>query len=155
MNKLTEIYDSDFHLWIQRHIELLKTGKTNELDIEHLIEELKDMGKSNVRELESRFLILIAHLLKWQFQLKRLQTQWEKFEGKSWRSTIIEQRTQLLFLLKKVPSLKSSLENVVHETYPEAVELAIEETNLPPSTFPEHCPYTIAQLLNKQFYPTD
>jgi len=153
MNKLTEIYDSDFHLWIQRHIELLKTGKTNELDIEHLIEELEDMGKSNVRELESRFLILIAHLLKWQFQLKKLQTQWEKFEGKSWRSTIIEQRTLLLFLLKKVPSLKSALAESVKEAYPESVKLAAKESKLPKQTFPTECPYTIEQLLDEDFYP--
>jgi len=153
MNKLTEIYDSDFHLWIQRHIELLKTGKTNELDIEHLIEELEDMGKSNVRELESRFLILIAHLLKWQFQLKKLQTQWEKFEGKSWRSTIIQQRFLIIFLLEDLPSLKRVLQDSMLKTYPESVKLVAQETQLPSATFPTECPYTIEQLLDEDFYP--
>jgi len=67
MNKFAKIYDSDFNAWIQTQIHLLKQGRTSELDVAHLIEELEDMGKSNVRELESRFIILITHLLKWQF----------------------------------------------------------------------------------------
>jgi len=150
-----ELYENDFHAWIQHQIHLLKVGKTSELDIENLIEELKDMGRSNVRELESRFIILIAHLLKWQFQLNQLQTQWQKFEGQSWRKTIIEQRSQISYLLEDMPSLNRMLQNTVIKTYPKAVRFAVDETNLPESTFPEHCPYTVTQLLDKQFYPTD
>jgi len=147
MNKLTEMYDSDFHLWIQRHIELLKTGKTNELDIEHLIEELEDMGKSNVRELESRFLILIAHLLKWQFQPDK--------QSSGWRSSINEQRMRLIRLLRKVPSLKRELQIAVDDAYPDAIVLAIKDTGLHRGIFPENCPYTIEQLLDEDFYPSD
>jgi len=150
-----ELYEHDFNAWIHNQISLLKAGKTNEIDIEHLIEELEDMGKSNLRELESRFIILIAHLLKWQFQLATLETQWQDFEGKSWRKTIIEQRAQLLHLLRKVPSLKRELPNAIIDAYPDALDLAIDETNLPESTFPKTCPYTIEQLLDKYFYPRD
>jgi len=113
MNKFADIYENDFHAWVQSQIHLLRMGKTNELDIEHLIEELEDMGKSNIRELESRFLILIAYLLKWQFQLATLTMQWKEFEGKSWRKTIIEQRTQILYLLEDIPSLKPKSEEFV------------------------------------------
>jgi hypothetical protein len=148
-----ELYEHDFNAWIHNQISLLKAGKTNEIDIEHLIEELEDMGKSNLRELESRFIILIAHLLKWQFQLATLETQWQDFEGKSWRKTIIEQRTQLLYLLKKVPSLKQKLQNAVTEAYLEAVMLAVKESKLSKSIFPTDCPYTIEQLLDDDFYP--
>ncbi|BAP55361.1 hypothetical protein THII_1064 [Thioploca ingrica] len=155
MNKFAELYEHDFNAWIHNQISLLKAGKTNEIDIEHLIEELEDMGKSNLRELESRFIILIAHLLKWQFQLATLETQWQDFEGKSWRKTIIEQRAQLLHLLRKVPSLKQELQNAMIDAYPHALDLAIDETGLPESTFPKTCPYTIEQLLDKYFYPRD
>jgi len=153
MNKFADIYENDFHAWIQSQIRLLKIGKTSELDIEHLIEELEDMGKSNIRELESRFLMLIAHLLKWQFQLATMTMQWKEFEGKSWRKTIIEQRTQILYLLEDIPSLKTRLEEIVLKTYPKAVKFAIDETNLPQSTFPEQCPYSVKELLDKRFYP--
>ena len=46
MNKFAELYEHDFNAWIHNQISLLKAGKTNEIDVEHLIEELEDMGKS-------------------------------------------------------------------------------------------------------------
>ncbi len=111
----------------------------------HLVEELEDMGKSNIRELESRFVILIAHLLKWQFQPDN--------QSSIWRGFISEQRVQLLRLLKKVPSLKRHLANAVMDAYPDAVFLASDETGLPENVFPQSCSYTIEQLLDKTFYP--
>jgi Domain of unknown function DUF29 len=145
MNKFAELYEHDFNAWIHNQISLLKAGKTNEIDIEHLIEELEDMGKSNLRELENRFVILIAHLLKWQFQPEK--------QSSSWRGSMSEQRVQLLRLLRKVPSLKRELPNAIIDAYPDALDLAIEETDLPESTFPKRCLYTIEQLLDKHFYP--
>jgi len=44
------------------------------------------------------------------------------------------------------------MDNAVMSVYSDLVEFAIEETNLPELTFPEHCPYLVVQLLDKQFY---
>jgi hypothetical protein len=153
MSNLATEYDRDFDSWIQQHIALLKQGRVNEIDVEHLIEELEDMGKSNPRELENRFVILIAHLLKWQFQLKQLSEKWQEFDGRSWQRSIIEQRSQIRKLLKNVPSLKKHIQNAVIEAYPYALGIAIKETKLPSSTFPDSCLYTIDQLLDEDFYP--
>ncbi len=153
MNTLELEYEKDFHNWIEQHIALLKTNQVYALDTEHLIEELEEMGKSNIRELESRFIILIAHLLKWQFQLSTLTNQWQEFEGKSWRKTIIEQRLQLVDLLVEMPSLKKKLTDVIIKTYPKAIIFTVDEAGLPKETFPQTCPYTIEQLLDKNFYP--
>jgi Fe-S cluster biosynthesis and repair protein YggX len=38
------IYHHDFYTWTHEQATLLKEGRLNELDIEHLIEELEDMG---------------------------------------------------------------------------------------------------------------
>lgn len=152
-NNLATEYERDFAAWIQQHINLLKQGKVNEIDVEHLILELEDMGKSHLRELESRLIVLIAHLLKWQFQLQQLTEKWQEFEGKSWRKTIIEQRLHIRKLLENMPSLKARVQDVVKTAYPYAVELATDETGLPKSTFPNVCPYTFEQLLDKTFYP--
>lgn len=62
-------YEQDFYLWINKNIELLKQGRFAELDIDILIDELDNMAKRDRRELISRLMILIAHLLKWEFQL--------------------------------------------------------------------------------------
>jgi len=153
MNNLATEYEHDFNAWIQQHITLLKQGKISEIDVEHLILELEDMGKNNFRELESRLIVLIAHLLKWQFQLKQLTEQWKEFKGSSWQQSIIEQRHQIAYLLEDMPSLKGKLQNAVKKTYSKAVMLAVDETKLPKSTFPNECPYTVEQLLDKMFYP--
>nr|WP_295390752.1 DUF29 domain-containing protein [uncultured Thiodictyon sp.] len=153
MNHSARLYEQDVNAWAEGQVFLLKQGLTQALDVEHLIAELEDMGKSNLRELESRFIILIAHLLKWQFQLDTLTTRWRDFEAKSWRNTIIEQRAQLLFLLKKVPSLKASLQLAMIDAYTDARCLAIRETNFPAETFPADCPYSVEQILDEDFYP--
>lgn len=57
INKLKIEYSHDFSNWINQHVVMLKNGNLNELDVEHLIEELEDMGKSNIRELESRTVV--------------------------------------------------------------------------------------------------
>jgi hypothetical protein len=141
----TELYEYDFNEWIAQQITLLKQGRTNEIDAIHLITELEEMGKSNLRELESRFIILIAHLLKWQFQPNQ--------QDGSWRDSINEQRLQLSRLLRKTPSLKRELINTVTEVYLDALELATDDTGLAASIFPTTCPYSIEQLLDKTFYP--
>lgn len=149
----TELYHQDFDAWIHDQIRLLKAGKMDALDTHHLIEELEDMGKNNRRELSSHLKILIAHLLKWQFQLAALSDKWDSYEGKSWRLTIIEQRSQIADLLEDVPSLKRELESTVEKSYPKAVLFAVKETRLAKTTFPETCPYTLNQLLDDEFFP--
>jgi hypothetical protein len=47
------LYDSDFDLWIEQTIQQLKDRQFEQLDVEHLIEELQDLGKSEKRALES------------------------------------------------------------------------------------------------------
>lgn len=68
MSTLNQNYEQDFYAWIQHNIALLKQSKFNEVDIDILIDELESMAKRDKRELTSCLMILIAHLLKWQFQ---------------------------------------------------------------------------------------
>lgn len=153
MTDLSTLYQTDFSAWAQRHAELLRAGRFGELDIEHLLEELTDMSKSERRELQSRLLILLAHLLKWEFQYPVLSERWREFDGRSWRATIVEQRKQLAILLRQSPGLKSIVAETVPAVYPDAVDLASKETRLLTKTFPVACPYCVAQLLDDDYYP--
>jgi hypothetical protein len=146
-------YESDFNGWLTQQIYLLKQGRTTEIDVKNLIEELESMAGRDRTELVSHFKILIAHLLKWQFQLSQLSDRWSEFKGDSWRETIIEQRSEIYDQLENSPSLKRYLSEAVAKSYPKAVALAVDETRLPVAIFPTVCPYTIEQLLDKQFYP--
>ena len=147
MNALQLEYDQDFYSWIYKNIDLLKQRKFSEIDVDILIDELESMAKRDRRELTSRLMILIAHLLKWQFQPEQ--------RSGSWQGSIDEQRVQLLEQVEESPSLKKNLEESITKSYPKAVALAIKETKLLPKTFPKTCPYSIEQLLNEDFYPND
>jgi hypothetical protein len=145
MNTLKRDYEQDFYVWIQHNIALLKQGKLNEIDIEILIDELEGMAKRDKRELTSRLMILIAHLLKWQFQPN-------KQKSGSWQSSIDEQRIQITEQLEESPSLKNTLHEGIGRAYPKAVTLAAKETGLSLEIFPKECPYRIEQLLDDDFY---
>ena len=147
------LYEEDYLAWTKQQIGLLQTGKLEELDLKNLVEELKAMGRSDHRELESRLIILIAHLLKWEWQFNRLQNQWAEFEGKSWRNSITEQRIQIKFLMQKAPSLRPKLSESIFAAYPPARELVSRETEIQEFEFPKDCPYGGNDLLDPEFFP--
>ena len=148
------LYEKDYYGWIQHNIELLRAGQWSEIDIDLLTEELDDMGKRDKRELVSHLTILLLHLLKWQFQYRDLADRWQEFEGKSWRNTIIEQRKQISKQLAMSPSLKPYLPEALLEAYEDGLDLAVKETGLARTVFPDTCPYEISQILDDDFYPT-
>jgi hypothetical protein len=85
-------YDEDFVEWTRHTAELLRKHCFEQADIEHIAEEIEDMGKRDQRETASLVTILLMHLLKWQHQPQRRYTE----SGiSSWLSTIVEQRQQL------------------------------------------------------------
>jgi hypothetical protein len=138
-------YEQDFYLWINKNIELLKQGRFAELDIDILIDELDNMAKRDRRELISRLMILIAHLLKWEFQPEQ--------RSGSWRGSIREQRIKIAQQLEDSPSLKNQIPTGISKAYPNALALAVDETGFAETTFPTTCPYSIEQLLDSNFYP--
>ena len=153
MNELDALYERDFSAWALGTAELLKKGCFSELDIEHLLEELTDMGASERNELESRLTVLLTHLLKWHFQYRTLSAKWQEFDGRIWRFTILEQRNRIRKRLHGSPSMKPRLAALAKEAYQDAVELASKETGLPLATFPNECPYAWEQIMDDEFYP--
>jgi len=144
MSDLNTLYNQDYSAWAKHMAELLKAGQFAELDIAHLIEELEGMGASEQRELENRLRVLLAHLLKWQFQYRQLSERWQEFDSRSWRNTIINQRMEIEILLEKHPGIKQFLPDAVLDAYRDARRLAAGETRLPITTFPASCPYSQA-----------
>lgn len=91
----------DYQAWIQSQINVLRERRFADLDIEHLIEEMEEMGVSDRRALTSHLIVLLAHLLKWQFQPEQ--------RSSSWRGYIVEQRVQIEALTESAPSLANMI----------------------------------------------
>jgi hypothetical protein len=138
-------YQKDFYGWTQEQAALLKAGRLTELDIVNLLEEIETMGRSEKRELDSRFTVLLVHLLKGHYQPAP--------RGKSWQLTIEGQRDNCLDVLEDNPSLKPQLSELLDRTYRKARTLAVKETGLDKSVFPLICPWTLTQIIDNDFYP--
>lgn len=138
-------YEEDFYGWIGLSIVLLKQKRFGEMDIDHLIEELEDMGGNTERALVSRLAQLIFHLLKWQYQ--------PGFRGRSWAASIKEQRKSIKKLLLKNPSLKSKLDESLVDAYEDAIFLMEKETPIDLKLLPKDCPYTFDKMMDDEFYP--
>ena len=117
----------------------------NQLDIPHLIEELEGLNKSNERELESYLVVLLAHLLKWEYQP-------EKRCG-SWDGSITNARNRITKLFKQQKSLRKRVAEFIPEAYLEAKEWASKETKLRIDLFPQSFPYSAEQMLDKDWLP--
>jgi Domain of unknown function DUF29 len=139
------LYEVDFYTWTEQQAELLRQGNFAALDRTHLLEEIEDLGNRHYDQLESRLVLLVAHLLKWQVQ------HWQR--SNSWRATVRVQRLSLDKLLRRNPGLKSRIDEAMAEGWEEARLLAIAETGLPDELFPDGCPYTFDQVINPDFWP--
>jgi len=141
----TMLYERDFYSWTQEQANALAKRRVDLLDWQYLAEELKDLGNRHYDQLSSRLSILIAHLLKWQYQ--------PSHQSNSWRATIREQRRKLERLLQRNPGLKNRWTEALDDAWLDGRDLAIQETGLDDSIFPENCPFSTLQLQNPDYLP--
>jgi len=139
---LAGLYAKDETAWLEQSSQLIHDHRYEDLDYEHLEEYLWEMAEREKREVRSRLLQLIVHLLKWQYQTKQ--------RARSWQNSILNQREELEDLLSS-QSLAKHAEESFPGIYTKAVKRALRETNLEASVFPEDCPYSLEYLLGEEF----
>lgn len=139
------LYETDYLQWIETTVEKLRCQEYVSVDWENLIEEIEDMGRSERRSLKSNLIVVLVHLLKWQFQPER--------RSGSWEGSIIEHRRRVREALSDSPSLQPYLESIFAECYSQAVKQAKAETRLPLETFPQQCPYEFTEVTQDEFLP--
>ena len=140
-------YDLDFHAWAFEQAEALRRRSANEIDWENLAEEILSLGKQQRWELYNRLVVLLTHLLKWEFQADR--------RGRSWTAAIVIQRRDIARLLADNPSLRAAEDETFGESYLTARQKASGETDLDVETFPQGAPFTLAQALDPAWLPGD
>lgn len=141
-----QTYETDLNAWANEQARLLRAGRFDLLDIEHLAGEIEDVGKSEQRELASRMAVLLAQLLKWHYQPER--------RGASWEKTIKAQRKDIRYALGESPSLEPKLQEPawLDMVWARAVAQAVNETGL--DVFPEVCPWGVRdEVLAETWWP--
>jgi hypothetical protein len=140
-------YEKDVVLWAQQQAALLRSGQFSKLDIEHVADEIEDVGKTEKRELASRMAVLLAHLLKWRAQPDR--------RTRSWQSTINEQRRRVALALEETPSLRTTLAEPKWRAavWSDARVIAMTDTGLDGEAFPDEWPWSADQALSPSWLP--
>lgn len=132
-------YATDYYGWATETAQKLRSGDLAGINLNLVAEEIESLGRSEQQQLANRLSILVAHMLKWEFQPSQRK--------QGWLNTMTEQRRRIQRLLEKNPSLKPLVAESITEAYPEAVFHAATETNMVEQDFPRTCPYSADEIL--------
>jgi hypothetical protein len=135
------LYDRDFAAWVEQQVEMLRSGQAAALDIENLALELEGLTERDERALGSKLKRIMAHLLKQRYQPERA--------ARSWEDSIANGREEIADVLEQSPSLRRTLPGLMTKNYPRAVAQAARDTRLPPDSFPDQPPFTLAEVLDE------
>jgi hypothetical protein len=136
--KLRELYDEDFYAWTQAQAQALREHfkGDNRLDVEHLAEEIEDLGSSELQAVESFVEQIIAHLLKLDYSAQTTPRA-------HWRAEILNFRMSAG--RKMSPSIRRKVEADIAGSYARARQIAavgamVHEPDLI-RRLPKACPY--------------
>ena len=142
---VTPDIDTDYVVWLERQVALLRERQFALLDLDNLPGELEYVVRKERNALRSRLIVAIAHLLKCEYQ--------PGLKSRSWRLTLYAQRAKIEEILENSPSLACQVYPYARSDYAKAVRQAVFETGLPKSIFPPELPYSVAQLLDFDLIP--
>lgn len=138
-------YDNDYWSWTKAQADAARRRSSNELDWDRLAEELDALGASEERELYSRYVVLLSHLLNWAHQPER--------HSRSWENTIATQREAIRRHLERNPGLKSKEAGEFAAAWREARRTASTQTDMDVSVFPEVPAFSVEQAKDDGFRP--
>jgi hypothetical protein len=139
------LYERDFCLWVEEQARLLKEGRLERLDVVNLIDEIEDFGIHEKNAVQSNLVVVLKHLLKYQYQPRR--------RSRSWLSSIAEHRRRLRNDLATSPSLRPYAREHFEECYRDGRRQALIETGLAAAALPSAPLYTLQQALDPDFLP--
>ena len=136
------LYEQDFYAWSKAQADLLRAGRFSDLDLEHLIEEVDDLGEALYRSACSRVRTIIEHLLKLQFSPAA-------GPRPGWIETLYTQRSDLEGELTQ--SLRPRVEGALPRLYTQARRntarsLEAYGERAAADALPATCPYMLDQI---------
>ena len=140
-------YDADYAAWLDAQIEALRDRRFDELDLEHLIDEVNDLGISSFNGFVSALRIVLLHMLKWDVQ--------EDYRSRGWANSIKEHRECVEDVLEQSPSYRSRIDAALAKAYRQARVEAALETRLPLRSFPASNPFTFDQIMTREHHLRD
>ena len=141
------LYEDDFHAWTNRQATLIREGRIDELDLDHLADELDDLSKGICHRLVDELTVLFDHLLKWDHAPEQ--------RTRNWEAATREQRKRIASLLEKNPSLEAKLAEAMLEGYDYGRDRASGETGMSVKSFPETSAHGWTDLMERELHFDD
>ncbi|MCS7285501.1 MAG: DUF29 domain-containing protein, partial [Hydrogenobacter thermophilus] len=117
--ELKELYDKDFPLWAEINLELLKERAYELVDWENLLEEIRDMARSDLKACISHLAVILEHMYKWD-NFRQLTKGGKEKDGLGWVRGIENTRLDIWALLEKYPSLRAKLPSQIEMAWIDA-----------------------------------
>ena len=140
--KPSDLYERDVYAWSNEQAALLRARRFADVDLEHVISEIEDVGGSLYREVRSRLRTIMEYLLKLQHS--------PAVEPRAgWESTIRRARADMADDL--TPSLRPRVEQNLARFYEVArieasASLRDHGEDAAADALPETCPYSLDQI---------
>ncbi len=143
--EINKLYESNYSQWLEETIKSLKSRQLGDIDYDNLIEELEELAKTEKRRVRSLLEQIIRHLLlyqNWYIEKPRNDNHWAA-EIISFRNQINEELTT---------NLRNHLAENINLIYSNALDYVKTKTEL--TNLPKICPYTLDQILDKNWLPS-
>ena len=137
-----DLYDRDILTWSEQQAELLRRlergERVNGVDWAHVVEEIEDVGLSELHSVQSHLNLMLVHLLK-------IWLSPNSEASRHWRGEIVA--FQKNAGRRFAPSMRQRID--LAKLYEEAIEQLDAAGHVPesPRRWPEECPFTLDQLL--------
>jgi len=144
---VADLYEKDFVAWARHQSELLRARRFDELDLDHLIEEVADLATNQRHAVVGRARRILQHFLKLEFSPATSPR-------RGWAETIVTQRTDLEERL--TATLHRELEVGMANAYARARRDAardLRQDKVAEDTLPATCPYSLDQVLDPDWLP--
>ena len=160
-----ELYWADTYTWAMQQADALRRRDFSEVDWDNVIEEIEDLGRSELRSWKSHCANLIRHMLKLEYWQS-----WDIETGQSWIRTITNAREQMRDTLDENPGLQSKRQEMLEQAWKTgrrnvASDLAGLQAGSQVSRdyknawrewerkLPNHCPYELAAIEDPAWWP--
>ena len=142
------LYERDLYAWIEQQTTCLENRDPEELDWSHVAEEIRDMGISQRKALQSHLTVLMIHLLKLRYSQAG-------DPRRKWRHECDNARQEIADEMERSPSLKHYQDEALAKAWRDGRRRTIYqmEEHGEDSDLPMDCPFTLERIMDDGFYP--
>lgn len=142
-------YDEDFLAWSEQQAAALRElagrrGLPNALDLEHVAEEIEDLGRAEFNAFKSYIRQILAHLIKAASEPSAGATS-------HWRKEVVAFHNALLDAFTPSMAQKIDLDVLWRRAVKEAGAALRDEGGALPAGLPEKCPFARKAVLSEAF----